>query len=106
MPRQTADEYDQELLDLFDRYVHGQIDRRGFLRRAAKFAVGGVTASMLLDALSPNYALARQIKPGDARIKAERITYASPKGHGNVKASILEGQINHITLQNVIMRFF
>ncbi|MBT3885745.1 MAG: dienelactone hydrolase family protein [Rhodospirillaceae bacterium] len=84
MPRQTADEYDQELLDLFDRYVHGQIDRRGFLRRAAKFAVGGVTASMLLDALSPNYALARQIKPGDARIKAERITYASPKGHGNV----------------------
>ena len=89
MPRQTADEYDQELLDLFDRYVHGQIDRRGFLRRAAKFAVGGVTASMLLDALSPNYALARQIKPGDARIKSERISFASPKGHGSVNGLMI-----------------
>lgn len=84
MSRQTADEFDQELLDLFDRYVHGLIDRRGFLTKAAKFSAAGVTATMLLDALSPNYALAEQIKPGDARIKSERVTYNSPKGHGSV----------------------
>jgi carboxymethylenebutenolidase len=67
-----------------DRYVHGLIDRRGFLNRATKFAAAGVTATMLLNALAPNYALAQQIKPGDARITSEKISFASPKGHGSV----------------------
>ena len=52
--RLTAADFDQELLILFDAYVHGDIDRRGFLDRAAKFAVGGVTAAGLLAALSPD----------------------------------------------------
>ena len=56
MTRKTAADFDQELLILFDAYVHGAIDRRGFLDRAQKFAVGGVTASMLLASLSPNFA--------------------------------------------------
>ena len=56
MERKTARDFDQELLDLFDQYVHGGVDRRGFLDRAGKFAVGGVTAGMLLDALSPKFA--------------------------------------------------
>ena len=51
--RRTAADFDPELLRLFDRYVHGSIDRRGFLAAAARFAVAGVTASALLDALSP-----------------------------------------------------
>ena len=54
---------------LFDAYVHGALDRRGFLDRAAKFAVGGVTAAMLLDQLSPKFLEAQVIKPEDARIK-------------------------------------
>ena len=62
MERKTAKDFDQELLDLFDQYVHGGIDRRGFLDRAGKFAVGGVTAGMLLDALSPRFAEAQQVR--------------------------------------------
>ena len=62
--RKTANDFDQELLILFDAYVHGAIDRRGFLDEAAKFAVGGVTAAMLLDALSPKFAEAQQVAQG------------------------------------------
>jgi carboxymethylenebutenolidase len=89
MIRKTAQDFDQELLNLFDGYVHGMIDRREFLERAGKFAVGGVTAAMLLEALSPNYALAKQVDETDARIKAEMIEYASPKGHGKVKGYLV-----------------
>lgn len=76
-----ASEYDREILDLYDEYVHGQTDRRGFLNRAAKFAVGGATAASILDSLKPNYALARQIATDDARISAAYQTYPSPDGH-------------------------
>ena len=65
--RKTTSDFDQELLHLYDQYVHGGIDRRGFLDRAAKFAVGGVTAAMLLDQLSPDFAYGQQVKPDDAR---------------------------------------
>ena len=56
MERKTAKDYDQGLLNLFDQYVHGGIDRRAFLDQAAKFAVGGMTAAMLLEELSPKFA--------------------------------------------------
>ena len=85
MERKTAKDFDQELLDLFDQYVHGGIDRRRFLDRAGKFAVGGVTASMLLDALSPKFAEAQQVAPSDARIRAEHIQYPSPQGSGTMR---------------------
>ncbi|NQV47085.1 MAG: dienelactone hydrolase family protein [Rhodospirillaceae bacterium] len=84
MERKTAGEFDQELLDIYDRYAHGLIDRRGFLDRAAKFAVGGMTAAGLLEILSPNYALANQVEEKDPRIEASTITYTSPKGHGKI----------------------
>ena len=82
MERKTANDFDQELLNLFDQYVHGVIDRRGFLDRAAKFAVGGVTAAMLLDALSPNFAAAQQVAKDDKRLKTEYLEYPSPAGSG------------------------
>jgi len=85
MPRKEAGEFDQELIDLYDRYAHNLINRREFLERAGKYAVGGVTAAALLKTLSPQYALANQVAPGDARIKAEYIEFASPKGHGKVR---------------------
>ncbi len=81
MQRKTAADFDQELLDLFDQYVHGGIDRRTFLDRASKFAVGGVTAAMLLDQLSPRFAEAQVVKPEDARLQAERVSYPSPHGY-------------------------
>jgi len=80
MERKKAGDFDQELLNIFDQYVHGQIDRRGFLDRAAKFAVGGMTAGMLLDALNPAFAAAQQVPKDDPRLKTESIEYPSPQG--------------------------
>ena len=85
MERKRAEDFDQDLLILFDAYVHGDIDRRGFLDRAAKFAVGGMTAGMLLDALSPKFAEAQQVAKDDKRLKAEYIEYDSPKGYGKMR---------------------
>ena len=89
MERKTAKDFNQELLDLYDGYAHGQIERREFFDRAAKFAVGGVTAATLLETLSPNYALATQVDAMDPRIKGEKIEYASPKGHETVRGYLV-----------------
>lgn len=89
MDRKKASDFDQELLDLYDRYVHGGMDRRKFLDRAGKFAVGGVTAAALVEALMPNYALANQVAENDSRIKAETIEYDSPKGHGKIRGYLV-----------------
>jgi carboxymethylenebutenolidase len=85
MERKTAHDFDQELLILFDAYVHGALDRRGFLDKAAKYAVGGVTAAMLLDQLSPKFAEAQVVKPEDPRLKAQYIEYDSPNGSGKMR---------------------
>ncbi len=85
MERKTAEDFDQDLLILFDAYVHGDIDRRGFLDRAAKFAVGGMTAGMLLDALSPRFAEAQQVPKDDKRLKTELAEYESPQGYGKMR---------------------
>ena len=85
MQRKTAQDFDQELLILFDAYVHGTIDRRGFLDRAQKFAVGGMTAGMLLTALSPDFAAAQVVPKDDKRIKTEVVEYPSTAGNGTVK---------------------
>ena len=81
MERKTAADFEPELLVLFNAYVHGDIDRRGFLDKARKFAVGGMTAAMVLDTLRPNFAEAQQVKPDDTRLKTERVSYPSPQGN-------------------------
>ena len=83
--RLTAQDFDQELLILFDAYVHGRVDRRGFLERAQKFAVGGVSAAALLAALSPNFALGQVVAPDDKRLVTQRVDFASPAGSGTVR---------------------
>ena len=82
--RLTAQDFDQELLILFDAYVHGNIDRRGFLEKAQKFAVGGLTAVGLLAALSPNFAMGQVVPKDDARIKTELLEFATA-GYGKMK---------------------
>ena len=89
MKKMTAQDFDQELLILFDAYVHGTLDRRGFLEAAQKYAVAGMTAGMLLTALSPNFALAQQVTPDDKRLKTERVEYSSPQGNGTVKGYLV-----------------
>jgi carboxymethylenebutenolidase len=85
MNRPTAKQFSQELLDLYDYYVHGQIDRRAFLERAGKFAVGGITAAALLETLSPKYAFAAQVPADDARVQAAYVKYDSPAGSGEMR---------------------
>ena len=89
MELKKASDFDQELLNLFDQYVHGDIDRRGFIDRAGKFAVGGMTAGMLLDALNPKFAEAQQVAKDDKRIKTELVEYPSPQGYGKMRGYLV-----------------
>ncbi|MFV0303009.1 MAG: YghX family hydrolase [Paracoccus sp. (in: a-proteobacteria)] len=89
MNRMTAKDFDQELLELYDYYAHGMITKREFLDRAAKFAVGGVTAVGLLQMLSPNYVMAQQVNFNDETILPEYITYDSPNGNGAVRGYLV-----------------
>ncbi|TGN67102.1 dienelactone hydrolase family protein [Paracoccus liaowanqingii] len=88
-PRLTAKDFSPELRELYDFYAHGVITKRQFLDRAAKFAVGGLTAVAILGMMSPNYALAEQVSFNDPDIRAEWITYPSPEGHGEVRAYLV-----------------
>ena len=85
MERKKASDFPQELLNLFDLYVHGEIDRRAFLDGAKKFATGGLTATAIWESLRPNYAWAQQVPKDDKRIKTESVTVPSPSGNGNIK---------------------
>ena len=85
MERKTAHDFDQELLMLFDAYVHGALDRRGFLEKAAKYAAAGVTAAMLLDQLNPRFAEAQVVTPDDPRVKVQYLEYESAKGSGRMR---------------------
>ena len=85
MSLKTANDFDPEVMKLFDQYVHGVIDRRVFLNRATKYAVGGMTATMLLDALNPKFAEAQQVKKDDPRIVTKYVEYQSPDGYGKMR---------------------
>ena len=85
MTRKTAQDFDQELLVLFDAYVHGNIDRRSFLERAQKFATAGITAGALLAALSPDFAAGQQVAKDDKRIATQTLSYPSSGGSGSVR---------------------
>jgi carboxymethylenebutenolidase len=85
MERKKASDFPQELLDLFDKYVHGDINRRDFLEGAQKFAVGGLTAMAIWETLKPNYAWAQQVPKDDKRISASYETVQSPQGNGSIK---------------------
>jgi len=89
MGRKTASDFHPEVLSLFDQYVHGSIDRRAFLVRAARFAVGGMTASALLDALSPRFAEAQRVARDDSRLEASTVEFASPKGSGTMRGYLV-----------------
>jgi len=89
MERKQASDFPQELLNLFDHYVHGGIDRRAFLEGAQKFAIGGLTATAIWESLRPNYAWAQQVAKDDARIHAEYSTVPSPLGNGTIRGYLV-----------------
>lgn len=89
MKRQTASDFDPDVLKLFDQYVHGQLSRRDFLSSAGRYAVGGATAASLLAALSPSFA-AQQVAATDPRIKASHVEYPSPHGYGKLRGYLVQ----------------
>lgn len=88
--RKTAQDFAPEVLKLFDQYVHGLLSRRGFLTSASKYAVGAVTAEVLLAELSPNFAQAQQIQGNDPRISARHVEIPSPQGYGTVRGYLVQ----------------
>lgn len=83
--RMRASDFDPHILEIFDGYVHGKLSKREFIRQAGRYAAAGVTGAMILNQLSPDYALAQQVAPDDPAIRTERVEYQSPEGHGTVK---------------------
>ena len=89
MERKKANDYPQELLNLFDRYVHGEIDRRDFPGRREEVRGGRLTAMAIWESLRPNYAWAQQVPKDDSRIKTEYVTVPSPEGNGSIKGYLV-----------------
>ncbi len=85
MERMKASDFPPEVLKLFDSYVHGWMNRRDFLDKAAKYAVGAFTATAMLEALQPNFAWAQQVPRDDKRIVTEYLAYPSPQGSGTMR---------------------
>ncbi len=98
-----ADKYDRRVMRLFDGYVHGQITRREFLDRAAKFTTAGVSAAAVLASLSPDYALAKQVDPDDPSIKTSYKKYASPKGAGVMQGYFARPAVTQHKLPAVVV---
>lgn len=78
-----------EAVDLYTQFIHGEIGRRDFLDGVKRFAVGGLTATAIVDALMPNYALGQQVRKDDERIKASYETVPSPNGHGYIRGYLV-----------------
>src|ERR1700756_1338600 len=74
-----------EAVDLYTRFIHGEISRRDFLNGGEGFAIAGLSASAIVEALMPNYALGQQVRKDDERIKATYETVPSPNGNGYVR---------------------
>ena len=103
MTRKRATDFDQGLLDLFDHYVHGLINRREFLDGARSFAVGGVSASMLLESLSPQYTERQQVRSDDPQVKGEYIEYSSPRGAGTMRGYLVRPADSNGNLPGVVV---
>ncbi len=103
MERKRASDYPQELLDLFHEYQHGNITRRDFFERAARFAVGGVTVATLFESLRPNYLWAQQVPKDDPRLKTGYETVPSPQGNGTIKGYLARPANANGTLPAVLV---
>jgi carboxymethylenebutenolidase len=78
-----------EAIVLYNRFIHNEISRRDFMDGIQRFAVGGLTAAAVVEALMPNYALGQQVSKTDDRIKASYETVPSPQGNGSIKGYLV-----------------
>ncbi len=86
-PRKTR--IPAEAVDLYTRYIHGEVSRRDFFGGVSRFAVGGLTVTAIVEALMPNYALGQQVPRNDERIKATYETVPSPDGNGFIRGYLV-----------------
>jgi carboxymethylenebutenolidase len=85
MKKLSKENISQEVFDLYDDYAHNRIDRRMFIEKLSVYAVGGITIGSLMSFLMPDYISKIQVRQDDPRVKANYITYDSPKGGGNIR---------------------
>jgi carboxymethylenebutenolidase len=78
-----------EAIELYNLYIHGEISRRDFMDGVQRFAIGGLAAATIVEALMPNYALGQQVSKTDDRIKATYETIPSPQGNGSIKGYLV-----------------
>jgi carboxymethylenebutenolidase len=78
-----------EAIELYNRFIHGEISRRAFMQGVQQFAIGGLTAAAVIDALMPNYAAGQQVSRADDRIKTWYETVLSPQGNGTIRGYLV-----------------
>ena len=78
-----------EAVQLYTRYIHGEISRRDFLSAANRFTTAGLTAAANVGRLMPNYALGQQVGRDDERIRATYETVPSPNGNGFIRGYLV-----------------
>jgi carboxymethylenebutenolidase len=71
---------DQRIIQLYDDFTHGHLDRRLFLERLAKLVGSTAAALVLLPQLESDYAGAQTVPETDARIGTEEVTYPGSTG--------------------------
>ena len=85
----TRPKLPSEAIELYNLFIHGEISRRDFMDGVQRFAIGGLTAATIIEALMPNYALGQQVSKTDDRIKATYETVPSPQGNGSIKGYLV-----------------
>jgi carboxymethylenebutenolidase len=90
MAGQESRKFPPEAVELYSKFIHGEISRRAFSNGLKRFAVAGLTINAMMDALMPNYAMGQQIAKNDERIKAEYITIPTPNGYGSIKGYFVQ----------------
>jgi len=90
MTRLTAKDFAPEVLQLFDRFVHGDLNRRGFVEQAARYTAGVAGAELVLAQLVPNFAVAQVVPPSDKRIHTSFVDYPSPQGYGKARGYLVK----------------
>ena len=78
-----------EAVELYTQFIHGEISRRDFVSGVERFAVAGLTATAIVEALMPNYALGQQVRKDDDRIKVSYETVPSPDGNGYIRGYLV-----------------
>jgi carboxymethylenebutenolidase len=71
---------EQRIIDLYDSYTHGYLNRRDFLDRLAGLAGSVAAAAALLPVLQNDYAKAETVAANDPRLVSETASYDSPAG--------------------------